>query len=728
MKMTTGATGTTGTSAVFDRFYYGGDWNPEQWDEDTWHKDIAMLEDAGINEATINVFSWAQLQPDENTYDFSTLDKIVQLLVNHHFGIVMATSTAAIPSWMAKRHPDVMRTDFEGRHHVFGDRHNPCPNSPTFKEYAPKLAGKLAERYADTPGLVAWHVSNEYGEYCYCDTCAKLWRQWLKAKYGTTENLNKAWNGHFWQHMFYDWDDIVVPNALGPEIAPGITALSKMSMDYRRFMSQSITRCFTDEKQAIRQFDKTTPITTNMMGLFMDIDYFEMGKQVDVVSWDNYPRYDAKPSRAAMCNDLYRGVGGGKPFMLMEQTPSQQNWQPYNVQKRPGQMRSMSYQSIAHGADTIQFFQLRQSVSGCERFHGAVISHADREDTRVFREVSELGKELGEHGKEFLGGHTKAQVAIMFDWNSYWSMYYSSGPSRLLEYTDQVHRYYAALWRRNIQVDIIPSDTSADQLAKYRAVLAPAMVVTPKSVSQAVTDYVRQGGRFVATSMSGVADENDKVILGGYPGAFRDLVGAWGEEIDALTPGHDVEVVLQGNSLGQAGSSVGKDGKSELDAAGNAVGSDAGRVSASIIAEIVHPVTASVLASYGSEYYKGEAAVTVNSFGEGNAYYVGTVLDDEGFDWFVGLLADDAGIRAIDSPKDVEICQRFYGGDDSGASDSQNATGYALTFVINDGPDSSQLILPGDLCGTNVLTGEEIKGQMAIGPYGVYVIRRQLQQ
>ena len=180
---------------MFNRFMFGGDWNPEQWPEDTWEHDIRLLERAHINEATINVFSWALLQPDEQTYDFSMLDRIIDLLVRHGFAIVLATGTAAIPAWMARDYPQVMRTGVDGTHQVFGGRHNFCPTSPDFRRFARALASRVAERYAGTPDLEAWHVNNEYGNgggYCYCDLCAQAFRGWLEPKSGAGEALNRA--------------------------------------------------------------------------------------------------------------------------------------------------------------------------------------------------------------------------------------------------------------------------------------------------------------------------------------------------------------------------------------------------------------------------------------------------------------------------------------------------------------------------------------------------------
>ncbi|MCL1631953.1 beta-galactosidase [Sporolactobacillus sp. CPB3-1] len=388
----------------FKHFLFGGDWNPEQWPKEVWLQDMRILTNVHMNEATINVFSWAQLQPGENEYDFSTLDEIVHVLAQHHFHIVLATSTAALPAWMAKKYPDVERTDFYGRQHRFGERHNACPNSPTFQKYSARLAGRLAKRYGHLDEVVCWHISNEYGGSCYCDHCAQAFRIWLKNKYQSLEALNEAWYTHFWGHTFYDWDEIFPPNDLGDAIDERYTTLSGMSIDYRRFTSDSMLNNFISEKKAIRQFDRITPITTNFMGTYKNLDYFKWAEEIDIISWDSYPAYNTPISLTAMKHDLMRGLKNGQPFMLMEQTPSQQNWQPYNAIKQPGQMRELSYQAIAHGADTIQYFQLRQSRGGTEKFHSAIISHADHDQTRILKETAQLGQELAAIGTQLMNG------------------------------------------------------------------------------------------------------------------------------------------------------------------------------------------------------------------------------------------------------------------------------------------------------------------------------------
>ena len=250
------------------------------------------------------------------------------------------------------------------------------------------------------------------------------------------------------------------------------------------------------------------------MGTYKQLDYFKWAKEMDVVSWDNYPANDTLWSLTAMRNDLMRGLKG-KPFMLMEQTPSQQNWKPYNSLKRPGQMRAQSYQTLAHGSNTIQFFQLRRSIGGCEKFHGAVIAHAGTENTRVFRETAQLGKELQFLSPYVLKTVNQAQVGVLFDWENYWAIEYTSGPHKDLRYVDQIHSHYEYFYDRNISVDMIPADAD---FSRYKIIAAPLLYMVREGMAPALEKFVREGGTLLTGFMSGIVDQSDNVHLGGYPG------------------------------------------------------------------------------------------------------------------------------------------------------------------------------------------------------------------
>ena len=664
----------------FDRILFGGDYNPNQWPKEIWEEDIRIFKKASINSATVNVFSWAKIQPSENCYDFEELDQIIEKLSTEGFDIVLATSTAALPAWMFKKYPEVARTDYDGRHHKFGQRHNACPNSLVYQTYAERLATKLAERYGENPQVTCWHINNEYGGECYCDNCEKAFRVWLKDKYHTIEALNKAWNMEFWGHTVYEWDEIVLPNALSEGIGYDKTAFAGISIDYRRFNSDSLLKNYMMERDAIRKIDPTTPITTNLMGTFKGLDYFKWAKEMDLVSWDNYPSYNTPWSLVAMTHDLMRGLKQ-QPFMLMEQTPSQQNWQPYNSLKKPGQMRAQSYQTIAHGADTIQYFQLRRSIGACEKFHGAVIEHVGHEDTRVFRETAALGAELAQLS-DIIGTQTQAQVAVIFDWDNYWALEYTSGPTVDLKYVEQIHRYYRYFYEQNIAVDLVPVDAD---LSKYKLVAAPVLYMIKEGMQERLTDFVKQGGALLTTYMSGIVDQSDNVHLGGYPGPLRELAGIWVEEIDALAPEQSNGVSLVNEDL---------TGTSNL------------------VSDLIHLENAEALAHYTSNFYAGMPAVTKNTFGDGTVYYFGGQLEVQLQDQLFKTIVEETGITpVIEEATKLEIACR------------ENAE--AKFFVIINFHEEAQPLPEMFVGKTDLLTGEVLSSEMMLAQYTTYIVKEE---
>ncbi len=661
----------------FKKILFGGDYNPEQWPEDIWLEDMRIFKQAHINSATINVFSWANLQPSENVYDFSVLDKIVEMLVKNDYQIVLATSTAALPAWLSHRYPEVNRTDFEGRQHKFGHRHNACPNSPVFQKYSQELAGKIAERYGHLDNLVCWHISNEYGGECYCDNCAKAFRVWLKNRYGSIEAVNKAWNMQFWSHTLYDWEEIVLPNALGDAIDYNRTAFAGISIDYRRFMSDSILNNFKAERDKIRVYNQDVPVTTNLMGAYKPLDYFKFAEEMDIVSWDNYPSYNTPVSYTAMVHDLMRGLKAGQPFMLMEQTPSQQNWQPYNSLKKPGQMRNMSFQAIAHGADTIQFFQLRRSVGGCEKFHGAVIDHVGHEHTRVFREVASLGQELEVLSDKILGATTKAKVGILFDWPNYWGLEYTSGPTQDLKYVEQIHHYYRELFRRQIDVDIVGLH---QDFSKYELLIAPCLYMVTEDQVRKIEAFVKGGGKFLTTMMSGIVDESDNVHLGGYPGPLKDLLGIWVEEFDALPPKFEVGIQFKNGEKSHS----------------------------TLLCDVIHLQGAEALAIYDTdEFYNSYPVITKNKFGNGQAYYVGSFLSEVAMAVLFDKILSQTSISTIELPQGLEWKKRVKGNK-------------SYHFLLNHTNQPVRCHL--DLTGYDLLSQQKVEQNIHLEAFGVMIV------
>lgn len=641
---------------------FGGDYNPEQWPEDIWEMDMRLLKEAHIDIVTLNVFSWASLQRDEETYTFAKLDKIMELVRNNGMKVCMATSTAAHPAWMAKKHTDILRTEFNGIKRKFGSRHNSCPNSPTYRKYSVLLAKKLADRYQHFHNIVAWHINNEYGGECYCETCEKAFRNWLKEKYITVDELNRVWNTAFWGHTFYDWDEVVVPNLLSEHFAENRTTFQGISLDYRRFNSDSMLECYKAEYEAVKSVIPNAQITTNLMGFYKPLDYQKWGKEMDFISWDNYPANEETYSRIAMNHDLMRGLKGGQPFVLMEQTPSVTNWLSYNALKRPGVMRLWSYQAMAHGADALMFFQMRRSIGACEKYHGAVIDHVGHGNTRVFREISILGEELEGLQNETLGSRMHSKIAILVDWDNWWALEYSAGPSCDLRYLDEIYCYYRALEEMNYSVDIIGTQ---DDLSDYQMVVAPILYMIKEDYDEKIRSFVSEGGTFLTTFFSGIVEEHDLVVTGGYPGKLRDVLGIWVEEIDALAEGTENSFVYRGKGY-----------------------------PASLLCDIIHLEGAESLTVYESDFYRGTPVITAHCFEEGKAYYIGTRSDEKFYKEFLKERLMELNMEPIlEVEHGIEVCERF-----------QNDR--SILFVLNHTEEEKQFTVKEerkDLLGGNIV-------------------------
>jgi len=670
-------------SKKVQKMLYGGDYNPEQWPEEIWEEDMRLFHKAHIDVVTLNVFSWAALQPDESTYDFSKLDKIMKLVKENGLKVCMATSTGAHPAWMARKYPDILRVEHNGMKRKFGARHNSCPNSPNYRKYSAVLVEKIAERYKEYDNIVAWHINNEFGGWCYCENCEKAFRVWLQKKYGTLDELNRVWNTAFWSHTMYDWDDVVACNMLSEEFlwdGQIRTNFQGISLDYNRFNSDSMLECFNIEKDVLKRITPDIPVTTNLMGAYKHLDYQKWAKDMDFVSWDNYPAYDAVPGDAAMNHDLMRGLKQGKPFALMEQTPGVSNWHIYCKLKRPGVMRLWSYEAVAHGADTVMFFQMRRSMGACEKYHSGVIEHVGTDDTRVFREITALGAELDKLQGVTLGARAKSDVAIVFDWDNWWAAELSAGPSKLINYTKEVSFYYRAFFQQNISVDFVSVE---DDLSSYKLVVAPMLYMCKDGFDEKVREYVQQGGSFLTTYFSGYVEDHDLVTLGGYPGRLKDILGIWVEESDALPPEENNSFVYEGKQY-----------------------------PAGLLCDLMHLRGAKEIASYESDFYAGMPVLTENEFGNGKAYYVGARSNEEFYKKYLGDICESLGIRPVaKTPEGIEATARY------------NDNGEFL-FLLNNTQEEKEVVM--EEAGTDLLTDQVYaKGDtLTLEKYGVAIVKR----
>ena len=610
-----------------DRLYFGGDYNPEQWPKEVWKNDIELMQKANVNLVSLGIFSWANIEISDGNYQFGWLDEIMDLLHEGGISVDLATATASPPAWLSAAHPEILPVNFDGIRLEFGGRQAYCAASKVYQQKAAALTEQIAKRYAEHPAVVMWHVNNEYGchaPYCYCDASKAAFVQWLQKKYASLDELNASWGTDFWSQRYRNWDDIPAPKRTPDGTHPNPGA----QIDFRRFSSEITLELFKTERDIIKKYDSVNPVTTNFMSMkgTHAMDYFAWAKEVDFVSTDHYlAQHDIENHiDLAQMADLTRGFADGKQWLLMEHSSSAVNWQPRNYAKTPGQEKRNAMSFVARGSQGAMYFQWRQSQAGSERFHSAMVPHGG-ENTRVYREVAELGKLLSDHPELSKHATDKAEVAIVFDYEQFWAMMQANLPTEDLSYPDTVAAWYRALYKEGIQADFVPANVDAATLADYKLVLMPMVHMLSDAEEQVFTSYAQNGGNLVVGYFSNIADRTLRVKLGGYGGSLvKDVIGLYVEEFYPLRE----STVKLSNGF-----------------------------EAKLWAELSALNGAEVVAEFSSGQAQGQAAIVKRNLGASTAWYQGTELTDDSQRKFFSDIAKQLGLAVIDS-ESTEVVRR----------------------------------------------------------------------
>jgi len=638
------------------RLWYGGDYNPEQWDSSVWKEDVDLMRQAGVNLVTVGVFSWSSLEPSPGEYQFGWLDQVLDLLHAGGVSVDLATPTASPPPWFSRLHPEALPVTPDGVRLTHGSRDTYCACAPAYRSAAAGIARALVNRYDNHPALAMWHVHNEYGAVCYCSLAADRFRDWLRERYGSLDRLNAAWTTAFWSQGYADWQDIQPPRSTQYLVNP------TQFLDYRRFWSDELLKAFLEQKAEIRE-RSSLPITTNVVfGGWVPVNHAQWASAVDIVAIDHYPsRTDlGAEEQTAFGADLARSWAGGKPWLLMEQAAGALNDGQRLHAKEPGRMARHSLSHIARGSNGALFFQWRASRGGSEMYHSALVPHAGA-SSRLFREVADLGSVLPRL-EEVADSQVVAEVAVLWDVECWWAMQGTHLPSSSLDYLAAVqdaHRHY---WRAGVTVDF--AAPSAD-LSSYKLVVVPSLYLISDEAAASLAAYVEGGGQLVVGYFSGIVDPDVQVRLGGYPGAFRSLLGVRVEEFHPLPA----------------------DGVVELSSGGQ------GR----LWSEDVEAVSAEVVDRYVGGVLDGKPAITRRQVGAGTAWYVSTSVDSE----------TAAGIFGL-SPSEVETVRRRSGSGDT-----------TWTFLFNHG--DAEVVVPAD--GVELISGVAVDGELSLPGGGYAVVR-----
>jgi beta-galactosidase len=674
--------------AGFDRILHGGDYNPDQWQRypEVLAEDERLIAQAGLNVVTLGVFAWSSYEPREAQLEFGWLDRALDAMDRIGCKVILATPSGAKPAWMSEKYPEVRRVTRDGLREPHTGRHNHCWSSPVFREKVRIINTALAERYAGRPTLCMWHVSNEYAGKCYCELCRREFQRFLRDKYGTIEALNDAWWSAFWSYGFADFS----------EIDPRSQLPSGMNLDHNQFQNRQLIDFMRWEMMPLRELTPAIPCTSNFMGTFGPNDYSAIAEHVDVVCDDQYPNFDAADPALAehaaavsFKNDLYRALKPERPWMLMESSPDVQNWRQPMRLKRPGLHRLEMLQALAHGAEGTLYFQLRKSRGGSEQFHGAVIDHSGSPEARVFRAVLQVSRDH-ERLTPLLGTRTQAEVAFIYDWPARWAFELASGPMSKNDAYDRVcHAHYRAFWSRGVSVDVLSADKD---FSRYRVLVTPQLFALAPDVAARIAAFVAAGGVWVATHYTAYSDPHGRCYMGGFPGAgLRRVLGLWNEEVDSLPDGVRRRVTPT--------------------EASQALCPLPDELAAESVCEVVRLEGAEALALYAEDFYAGHAALSVNRFGRGRAYYHAARLSDAGLDAFYGGLIRELALpRALDAdlPRGVTAQRRW-------------SEAHEYVFLLSFAAEPRDIAL-GERSFTELLSGEQRSGAITLPAFGVAVL------
>jgi len=664
---------------------YGADYNPDQWLDmpEIISEDMRLMKVVGANSMAVGIFAWKALEPEEGVYTFEWLDDIMDQLHKNGVSVILATPSGARPAWMDRKYPEVLRVSSNRVRNLHGERHNHCYTSPYYRAKVTQMNEMLANRYQNHPALAMWHLSNEYGGECHCPLCQEAFRNWLKEKYGSIDALNKQWWTGFWSKSYTNFEEIESPAPQGENCLHGL------NLDWLRFVTYQTKDFMENEIAAVKNYTPDVPVTTNLMGLYPGLDPWPLVENLDVISWDNYPRWHNSyeetwelASNIAFVHDINRSLKG-KPFMMMESTPSLVNWQKVNKLKSPGMNILSSLQAIAHGSDTVQYFQWRKGRGAFEKFHGAVVDHVGHENNRVFKEARDLGDILKKLDS-IVGTDTPAKTAIIYDWENRWAIDNMAGLNQRRKYPETCMDHYRALWAKGIATDVINMDCD---FKDYKLIIAPMLYMLKPEVVKRLKEFVSNGGTLVTTYVSGYVNENDLCFLGGFPGdGLMEVMGIWVEEIDALWEN-------QSNSLTYTKNNS--------------------TYKVYDYCELVHPIEkCQVLATYDDDFYAGMAAVTMNPFGTGTSYHIAART---GYDFLSELYVDIVSKANVEPaitkniPEGISITKRVGNGEE-------------YLFVMNFTEKEKMLDLPDDKEYIDLISDKEVTNSIKLEIYDIAIL------
>jgi beta-galactosidase len=653
--------------------FIGVDYYPEHQPKARWPKDAALMHKAGINLIRLAEFAWKSLEPEEGRFDFAWLDQAVALFAKRGISSVLGTPTACMPAWCARKHPDTLAVEQNGQRIVWGVRKNNCYSSPTFRLLSQRITQAMATRMSNAKGVIGWQIDNELSiPTCYCDVCKKEFHDWVRAKYKSIAEVNRAWGTQFWNHQYDSWDEITLPMNHS-EYNPGLC------LDWQRFHTWLLARFQREQVQIIRAQCPRHFITHNYMGLYADVNYRELVGDLDFVSWDNYTTANDRPRiryQGAFAADLMRGMKK-KNFWIMEQQIGPGGWNGAGRCFRPNEARNSTFQQVGRGADGMVFFPWRSFTAGREQYYSGLVDH-DGTPSRRYHELARTAHDLHKIGRALTGTTVRSRIAFLYDYESLWATRIQPGYWGN-DYLAAAMRYHGALLRLGVASDVVGREAD---FSDYDVIIAPDLYVMPDALARRLDSFVKKGGILLCDSRTGMKDETNLCHERPLPGLLGRALGIRVPEFESL----EIEYPLRkDNAFGMA-------------------------LTAMKVADWVKPTTAKTLAAYEPNHMRAYAAVTRNAYGKGRGYYVGTIVKEEAFyDRLMQDVLGEAGIRPLlTPPAGVE------------ASIRSGKTG-SLLFLTNQTDEPKRVAIPAG--AVLLLDGKKSGASVELDGFGVLVLQ-----
>jgi beta-galactosidase len=677
--------------------FFGVDYYPEQWvfpyagtadaPEGIWESDAELMTAAGINVVRIGEFSWGLCEPEADQYDFLWLRRVMDIMEQHNIKVVLGTPTAAPPIWLAKKYPEILPIDEYGRVKHEGTRRAVCFNNDVFWNASKRLVEHMAQALGDHPQLIAWQIDSGLGghqtEWSFNEDSRLEWQNWLKLKYETVERLNNCLGLRYWGQIVTSFDQVPMPMHAPTAHNPALL------LDWNRFCSDTIIAFVRMQADVLHEICPELPVTVNLRALHRKFDHFDMAAAVDFVSVESNAAIKTKSSELACDIDILRSLkksdiktpDGDCGFWVIEQKAGQVNWQDVNSLVRPGVIRLFTYQLISRGACGVLYYRWRQSRIGNEKFSGALLPHHLEGNTRVYKEISQIGEELKLLAPAIKDTKVVADACILYTHDNDWMLQQPMQPNKFFNLREHIQLIYNALHDRNISVDFA---RPTEDLSQYKIVFAPSLHLLSAGEADRLKLYVQNGGTLVGTFNTGLVNAHCIAPDTGYPNDMIDMFGLEVLEFDPIPPGEENHLTFKGAFP-----------TSHLHPA-------------RLWCDIIEPKGCQILATYAKDFYAGRAAVTMNNFGLGKAIYIGTMSHQHFYNDLVSWLRQMCGLQPLlKVPENIEVSMR-------------QKEGTRVFFLLNhqNSPVRIQFYKPMH----DFLTGNTFSGNYDLPPHGVLVL------